>query len=82
MPTEFIVKLKDRAGTLAPLALRNAVEMSDGPRWQYDVSRLMNLLERIRAGESHAEAAPPLELGTFQTLAPGVVAAAEAGLQS
>jgi hypothetical protein len=70
----------DLPGTLAPLALRNAVEMSDGPRWQYDVSRLMNLLERIRAGESHAEAAPPLEMGTFETFAPGVVVPAEAGL--
>ena len=56
----------DLPGTLAPLALRNAVEMSDGPRWQYDVSRLMNLLERIRAGESHAEVAPPLETGMLE----------------
>ena len=46
----------DLPGTLSALTLRNAVEMADGPRWQYDVSRLMNLLERIRAGESHAEA--------------------------
>ena len=46
------------------LHVRNAVEMADGPRWQYDVSRLMNLLERIRAGESHAEAAPPIEHGS------------------
>ncbi len=56
----------DLPGTLAPLAMRNAVEMSDGPRWQYDVARLMNLLERIRAGESQAEAPPPLELGSLE----------------
>jgi hypothetical protein len=48
----------DLPGTLAPLARRNALEMADGPRWQYDVSRLMSLLERIRAGESYAELAP------------------------
>ena len=39
--------------------------MADGPRWQYDVSRLMNLLERIRAGESHAEAAPPIDMAAL-----------------
>jgi hypothetical protein len=49
----------DLPGTLEPLARRNALEMADGPRWQYDVSRLVNLLERIRAGESHPEPAPP-----------------------
>ena len=55
----------DLPGTLSALTLRNAVEMADGPRWQYDVSRLMNLLERIRAGESHAEAAPPIDLAAL-----------------
>jgi len=55
----------DLPGTLAALTLRNAVEMADGPRWQYDVSRLMNLLERIRAGESHAEAAPPIDMAAL-----------------
>jgi len=43
--------------SLAPLARRNALEMADGPRWGYDVSRLVNLLDRIRAGESQSEAA-------------------------
>jgi hypothetical protein len=55
----------DLPGTLSALTLRNAVEMADGPRWQYDVSRLMNLLERIRAGESHAEAAPPIDMAAL-----------------
>jgi len=55
----------DLPGTLSALTLRNAVEMADGPRWQYDVSRLMNLLERIRAGESHAEAAPPIDVAAL-----------------
>ena len=64
----------DLPGTLAPLTLRNAVEMADGPRWQYDVSRLMNLLERIRAGESQAEAAPPI--GTMAALASDLPATA------
>ena len=55
----------DLPGTLSALTLRNAVEMADGPRWQYDVSRLMNLLERIRAGESQAEAAPPIDMAAL-----------------
>ena len=56
---------EDLPGTLEPLARRNALEMADGPRWQYDVSRLVNLLERIRAGESHPEPAPPLDEELF-----------------
>ena len=61
----------DLPATLAPLARRNALEMADGPRWQYDVSRLVNLLERIRAGESHPEPAPPLESEAFTAEAAG-----------
>jgi TIR domain-containing protein len=60
----------DLPATLVPLARRNALEMADGPRWQYDVSRLVNLLERIRAGESHPEPAPPLESEAFMAEAP------------
>jgi uncharacterized membrane protein YgcG len=72
----------DLPGTLAALTLRNAVEMADGPRWQYDVSRLMNLLERIRAGEHHAEAAPPLDLGALPGAPAGLPAApVDTGLQ-
>ena len=48
---------EDLPESLAPLARRNALEMADGPRWGYDVSRLVNLLDRIRAGESQSEAA-------------------------
>jgi hypothetical protein len=55
----------DLPGTLEPLARRNALEMADGPRWQYDVSRLVNLLERIRAGESHPELGPALDSDAF-----------------
>jgi hypothetical protein len=49
----------DLPGTLEALARRNAVEVSDGPRWQYDVSRIVSLLERVRAGESRST--PSLE---------------------
>jgi hypothetical protein len=57
---------QDLPGSLAPLARRNALEMADGPRWGYDVSRLVNLLERIRSGESPSEAPARLyaEAGT------------------
>jgi hypothetical protein len=51
----------DLPGSLAPLARRNALDMADGPRWGYDVSRLMSLLERIRAGENQGEAAARLD---------------------
>jgi hypothetical protein len=61
----------DLPGTLEPLARRNALEMADGPRWQYDVSRLVNLLERIRAGESHPEPAPPLDPDAFMATPSG-----------
>ena len=64
----------DLPGTLSALTLRNAVEMADGPRWQYDVSRLMNLLERIRAGESQAEAAPPIDMAALASDLPATSA--------
>src|SRR3954454_716999 len=79
----------DLPRSLAPLARRNALEMADGPRWGYDVSRLVNLLERIQAGDGPRAASArvdreaeraghPVEAGAASAPLPGDVTTAPA----
>ena len=55
---------KDLPGELAPIALRNALEMSD-KRWDYDFSQLTNFIDRIMPAKS--EATVPAGTGTLDT---------------
>jgi hypothetical protein len=45
-------RAEDLPATLEPLARRNAIEISDGPRWRQDVARLVGLLERMSGSEA------------------------------
>jgi AAA ATPase-like protein/TIR domain-containing protein len=45
-------RAEDLPATLEPLARRNAIEISDGPRWRQDVARLVGLLERMSGSDA------------------------------
>src|SRR4029078_8346866 len=51
----IVPEAEELPDSLGPLARRNALEMADGPRWGYDVSRLVNLLQAQRGGGAPAQ---------------------------
>lgn len=48
---------KDLPSALAPIALRNALEISD-KRWDYDFSQLTDFIDRLKAANAPADATP------------------------